>query len=319
MVISRRDFMGLAATAAAAPLLVRSVLAAAPQAGRQVPGVHRLRVGQAEITAINDGYLEFAPEVFPTASAEEINELLAAAFRPAGPWRGAVNAYAVNTGERLVLIDSGTATAFGPTLGKLPENLAAAGIDPAAVDVVLLTHMHPDHINGIVTGDGTAAFPNAELVVHQADWDFWTDESRTNAAPEAMRPFFLGAQKAVAPYAGRIRRVQGDGTEVAPGITLVELPGHTPGHCGFRVASDGAQMLIWGDIIHAPVLQFARPEWTVAFDVDAQTARATRARTLDMVAADRILVAGMHLDFPGFGHVVRDGDAYAFVPAPWWY
>lgn len=323
MTLSRRSLLGTAATllpaAALLPAVARATTPPAPVLPATLPGLRVQRVGEATVMAVADGFLDIDPAILIGADAAEVARLQARAFLPGGAIRTPVNAYVVGVGGHTVLIDSGTATAFGPDLGHLPANLKAAGIDPARIDVVALTHLHPDHVNGIVTADGAMAFPNAELAVHEDDWRFWTDEAAASRAPEAVRPFFAGAQRAVKPYAdaGRVRRLDREEAEVVPGLSLLPLPGHTPGHSGFRLASAGDQLLIWGDVVHVQALQLAHPDWSIAFDTDPAQAAATRKRTLDMVAADRIAVAGMHLDFPGFGHVSKVETGYAITPARW--
>ncbi|QCI68980.1 MBL fold metallo-hydrolase [Phreatobacter stygius] len=314
----RRGFLKAAGTGlvtlAAGPALAR-----APLAGTQVPGLYRMKVGTIEVTAILDGHLDLPQALFPKATDGETGPLLDRAALPRAPHvNSPVNTYLINTGDRLVMIDTGTATAMGPTLGLMPKNLAASGVTPDQVDVVLVTHMHPDHVNGLITPDGKPFFPNAEVVVAGAEYGFWTDQAIMSQAPKDVQAFFQMAQAAVKPYAdsNRLRRISADG-EVVPGITAVAAPGHTPGHTGYRIASGNQQLLVWGDIVHAAAFQFAKPDWSIAFDSDQNTAAASRKRMFDMTATDRITVAGMHLPFPGIGNVVRDGDAYRFVPVSW--
>jgi glyoxylase-like metal-dependent hydrolase (beta-lactamase superfamily II) len=207
---------------------------------------------------------------------------------------------------------------MGPTLGRLPAAMEAAGVAPDLIDTLLITHMHPDHINGVLTPAGEALFPNAELVVTATDYAFWHDDANMNQAPDEAKPFFIGARKAAAAYGDRVRQVDGEG-EAVGSIRTVPLPGHTPGHAGFIVESDSEALFIWGDVVHIATYQFARPDWSIAFDVDSKLAAETRKRTFDRVAADRMLIAGMHLPFPGFGHVARDGETYRFVPDEWPY
>ncbi|WP_376093312.1 MBL fold metallo-hydrolase [Roseomonas sp. CCTCC AB2023176] len=240
--------------------------------------------------------------------------LLARSFRPNGPVLAHTNAYAVNTGERLYLIDAGTVQGFAPTLAHLPDALAAAGIQPAQVDALIMTHLHPDHVGGAVR-DNAALFPNAEMIVPEAEAAFWLDPSLASRMPAEFRPFVQIAQGGVAAYGNRVRRLA-PGASPAPGFEQVALPGHTPGHTGYIVSDGGQSLLIWGDIVHAPPLQFARPAATIAFDSDQAQAAQTRGRVMDRVASDRMMVAGMHMPFPGFGHVAKDGEGYAFVPVP---
>ncbi|MGL4289475.1 MAG: MBL fold metallo-hydrolase, partial [Phreatobacter sp.] len=314
----RRDLLRAAGTGLAL-LAAGPVLARAPLAGAQVAGVYRLKVGTIEVTAVLDGHLDLPQALFPKATDGEAGALLERAALPRGPQVNApVNTYLINSGDRLVMIDTGTATAMGPTLGLMPKNLAAAGVTPDQVDVVLMTHLHPDHANGLISADGKPFFPNAEVVVAGTEYDFWNDQGIMNQAPKDVQAFFQMAQAAVKPYADarRLRRISADG-EVVPGIAAIAAPGHTPGHTGYRITSGDQQLLVWGDIVHAAAFQFARPDWSIAFDTDQAMAAASRKRMFDMTAADRITIAGMHLPFPGIGHVVRDGEGYRFVPISW--
>jgi glyoxylase-like metal-dependent hydrolase (beta-lactamase superfamily II) len=280
----------------------------------QTPGVYHLKLGDAVVTALNDGMFEGAAALMTGIAAADAEALLASTFRKLPP-RLTVNAYLVSIAGRRVLVDGGCAASFGPTLGKVLPNLAAMGVAPETIDTVLLTHGHPDHINGLLDGAGQALFPNAELVVSAKEIAFWQDDAVMASVPEDAKGYFLGARAAFAAYADRTRRVEAG--EVAPGISAVPAYGHTPGHTGYLVASGSETLLIWGDIVHIPGVQFARPEVGMMFDVDGAAAVATRLRVMDMAATDRLRIAGMHLDFPCFGHVVRQGQGYAHVPEVW--
>jgi glyoxylase-like metal-dependent hydrolase (beta-lactamase superfamily II) len=279
------------------------------------PGIHHITVGDAVVTALNDG--QFAAELGYITGIEtaEAAAQFNAGFRVLPP-RITVSCFLLRIGGRTVLIDAGAGGAMGGLLGHAKGRLAAIGVTPESIDTLLITHAHVDHVNGLLDDAGGAAFPNAELIISEVETGFWLNKEIEAKAPEGARMYFGIAQRALAPYAARTKLI-GDGAEVLPGVTAVHLPGHTPGHTGFRITSGGETLLIWGDIVHLPGLQFAQPKAGMAFDTDGDLARATRARALDMVAADKMLLAGMHLDFPTFGHVSRHGDGYAFEPLVW--
>jgi glyoxylase-like metal-dependent hydrolase (beta-lactamase superfamily II) len=314
MTLDRRSFLQISAAGLCAAALPFPSHAKIPPQGRQAPAYYRFAVGDFEVTTVNDGFLELDPSFYPGADKAEAEALLKSAHRtPKIPT--AVNAYAVNTRDRMVLIDTGTANAFGPTLGKVPANLAAAGIDPGLVDVVFITHLHPDHANGLIDASGKAYFPNAELVVTEKDYAFWHDDGMMGQAPADMKPFFEMARAAVKPYAGRMRKMN-EG-EIVPGLTAVAAPGHTPGHTMVRVVSGNGALLVWADIIHTAALQVPHPEWAISFDVDANQAIATRKAMFDQVASDGVMVGGAHIDFPGVGYISRTKTGYDYRPAFW--
>ncbi len=314
MDITRRTF-GLAAlggTLAAVPALAK-----APFAGLQAPGVYRLKVGTYEVTILSDGSFPLEPKIF-SGDAGGAAKLLEGAFLPQNVVPTSVNEWLVNTGDKLVLVDTGTSNLFGPTLGRMVRNLAAAGVDPSAVDTVIITHMHPDHVGGLLTPDKQIVFPNAGVLVNETDYRFWTSAEIAAKAPDDFKPFFDMARAAIKPYAdtGRVTFFK-DGAELAPGMTAIAAPGHTVGHTMVRVSSQGNDLLLWGDIVHNAALQFAEPERALLFDTDQPTAIASRKRVFDMAAADRLAIAGAHLPFPGIGHVAKAAVGYAYVPMPW--
>lgn len=282
---------------------------------RANPGYHHVQVGDVAVTALNDGQFDAEIGWVNGVSAEESEALLRDSFRVLPP-RITVSCFLLEFAGKRVLVDAGTGSAYGHVLGAAPRRLAALGVAPESIDAVLITHLHVDHVHGLLDEAGAARYPNAELVLHAAEAGFWLNKDVQAQAPEAAQEYFGHAQRSVAPYAGRIRHVT-DGQDGVAGVTAVHLPGHTPGHTGWMLASAGAALLIWGDVVHIPGIQFARPEAAMAFDIDADLGRQSRTRALDMVAADKLLLAGMHLDFPTFGHVRRVGTGYGFEPMVW--
>ena len=278
------------------------------------PQAIRRRLGDTTVTALFDGYLSPPFGVLLGIEEPEAAALLQQAFRQPA-LRFNVNAFLVQSPGRTVLIDTGGGSGMGATLGRLPAALAEAGVAPANIGTVLLTHMHGDHWGGLATPDGQPVFPNAELVVSAPEAAYWLDSAHAADAPDAAtKARFTGAQAAVAPYRERMRTFTA--TDVLPGIQAVPLPGHSPGHTGYLIEAD-EPLLIWGDAMHAPDVQAPRPEVGVRFDSDPAAAIASRRRVLDMAAADRLLVAGMHLHFPAFSHVARAAQGYALIPDLW--
>jgi glyoxylase-like metal-dependent hydrolase (beta-lactamase superfamily II) len=278
-------------------------------------GIHHTTVGDITVTALNDGITEATTDLLAGLPAGDAEALLRASFRKLPP-RITISAFLLTIGGKHVLIDAGSGSAMGPGHGMVHAHLATLGIDPAAIGTVLVTHAHIDHVAGLIDAAGGARFPNAELVINKIETDFWLDAATAAAAPEAARDAFALAARSLAPYGNRTRTVR-HGEAGLSGIVLHHLPGHTPGHSGWIVSSGSESMLIWGDVVHMPGIQFARPEAGLVFDTDVEQARASRARAFDMAATDRLRVAGMHHDFPTFGHVVRAGSAYAFIPEVW--
>jgi glyoxylase-like metal-dependent hydrolase (beta-lactamase superfamily II) len=323
--LSRRALMrGASAVAAAAtivpPVGISPVRAATPPAGKQAPGFYRAKLGDFEITQLSDGARTFPmPDPFVKNVPKE--QALAAAegaYMPKGQVTVPFNPIVINTGSKLVLIDAGYGPGVAPQVGLLAAHMAAAGIDPKAIDIVVLSHLHPDHINGIKAADGSLAFPNAEHKVPAADWAFWMSaENAAKAEGNAMmKGYFANVQKIMGNVTEKVARYDW-GKEVAPGITALETSGHTPGHTSFAVASGNAKMLVQSDVTNIPELFLRNPEWHVMFDVDPQKAVQTRRKFYDMAAAEKMLIAGFHFSFPSQGYVEKDGNNYRLVPIRW--
>uniref|UniRef100_UPI00333F8E82 MBL fold metallo-hydrolase n=1 Tax=Castellaniella defragrans TaxID=75697 RepID=UPI00333F8E82 len=282
----------------------------------QAPGFYRMALGDFVVTALYDGSTSLSPALLSGASAADIQGLLAAMFVPADPGvQTAVNAYLVQSGQHIVLVDTGGGTCLSQAAGKLSDNLHAAGFQPEQVDAVLLTHLHPDHACGLLTPEGARRFPNASVYAARAEADFWLDTAVAAQAPANAQPTFQKARDAVAPYlaAGKFVTYQPDDT-LLPGIQAVPTPGHTPGHTSYLFTSGQQSLLVWGDIVHSHAVQFARPEVVIAFDADSAQAIASRKKIFAEAARDRLWVAGAHLPFPGLGHVRAEGQGYAWVP-----
>ena len=286
---------------------------AAPTA--QVPGIYRRKVGDIVITAISDGYVDRGYDMMRDIAPAAAEKILRDAFRPAPP-RLSVNCFVIHSAGRVALVDTGCGGSMGDQLGLLPKHLKSAGVDIDTIDTVILTHMHPDHSNGLTSVAGERNFPNAELVVSETDVKHWNDDTAMSVASERHRErFFLAAREQIKPYHNRCRDAKGD---VFPGVTAVPLPGHTPGHTGYVIASGRETLMIWGDIVHIPDVQALRPEVTVEPDSDPAAAIATRRRVLEMTAREKLRVVGMHTHFPGFVYVVGTPQTgYQLVPEMW--
>ena len=319
MALNRRAFLGSAlAGAGALPALTATAFAAAPVAGQQAAGVYRYKVGSYELTALYDGtwFRKIDDKFVRNASGAEVDRALTDSFLQPGIIPTPFTPLLVNTGSKLVMIDAGTGGQLGPTTGQLARALAAAGIEPKAIDTILISHFHPDHISGIKDKDGNKVFANAEILVPSPEWAFWMDDTRMNAAPESMRPSFLNARRIFADIAGEVKRFE-PGGEVAPGIASIAAFGHTPGHTVFAVSSGNQSVLVLGDTTNHPWLFARNPEWQGVFDIDGNMAAATRKRLLDRAAADKMLVQGYHFPFPASGYIARTAKGYDVVPVMW--
>ncbi|TCU18685.1 glyoxylase-like metal-dependent hydrolase (beta-lactamase superfamily II) [Rhizobium azibense] len=289
------------------------VAAKAPQVKTAAPGYYRMMLGDFEITALSDGTAKFPAETLYIGAKDQIAGMLERAFLDS-PVELSINAFLVNTNERLVMIDAGTGDFFGPTLGKLIPNLVAAGYQPEQIDDIILTHAHVDHLGGLVAGD-RIVFPNATVHLNSRDADFWLSAANRDTAPEAKRDLFSAAVKALTPYrnAGRLKTFL-DGAEPVPGFKSTLRAGHTPGHSAIAVESKGQKLVFWGDITHGDVVQFDEPYVTIGFDEDQAAAASARDAAFAEAVEERYLVAGAHTRFPGIGHVRTDSDNFDWVP-----
>jgi glyoxylase-like metal-dependent hydrolase (beta-lactamase superfamily II) len=300
--------------AAAGIVLPMSIFAAAPMVKTQAPGYHRMMLGDFEVTALSDGTVGLPVDKLLTNVRQgALKRGLAYSYLTL-PVETSVNAFLINTGSKLVLIDTGAGALFGPTLGKLVSNLKAAGYQPEQVDEVYITHPHPDHVGGLMAGDNMA-FPNAVVRADQRDADFWLSQTNLDKAPASDKGFFQGAMASLNPYikAGKFKPFDGD-TKLVDGVKAVAAHGHTAGHTVYLVESKGQKLVVWGDLIHVGAVQFPDPSVTIHFDTDSKAALAQRKKIFADAAEEGELVAAAHLSFPGLGHIRAADKGYVWLP-----
>ena len=316
--LSRRHLLGALASGAALSSLGAPRLAAAQTGEAAVPRpvIYDRVVGDAQLTVMLDGYFPLGLDMITNMDPALVKANLAAAYHNTeGPYPLAISSHLIRSGDQITLVDGGTGGAFGPTAGRLLAGLEAAGIAPEDVTRIALTHMHPDHIGGLLNG-ATATFANASLHVAAPELAFWTDEATGAAAPAEMQSFFALSRALKAAYGDRVVTFEGE-TDLGAGLSTVPLPGHTVGHTGYRLASGNDQLLILGDATFFAALHFQHPEVGIVFDSDRAMAAETRKKLFAMAAADRLAVCATHLAFPGIGHVEVKDEAYAWVPEEW--
>src|SRR5216684_3880242 len=290
-------------------------LAAAPQRHDQAPGFYRLKVGDLEVTALFDGTGAFDPHWLngTTATMDGVGKAL---HEDPHMLDVADTGFLVNTGKQRILVDVGAGTWWGEgALGRLAGSLRSAGYTPEEVDIVLVTHLHSDHVGGLTTQDGKRIFPNADVYVAKADSDFWLSPEITAKAPNDAQPFFQSAQAIAGPYikAGKWHTFS-DSDQIVDGMQIVPLRGHTPGHTGYEFSSQGRKILFWGDVMHVQRLQLPDPQITVVFDVDPTAASARRDQLLRKLASEDVLIAGPHMLFPGLGRLHKESRTYCWAP-----
>jgi glyoxylase-like metal-dependent hydrolase (beta-lactamase superfamily II) len=313
----RRSALGALGAASLAPLALvgnsPAARAAAPMLGAARPSFYRTQLGAFEVTTLLDGAVALDgphPIFGEDQTPEAVQELATANFLPPTKLEIVFTPVVVNTGSELVLFDSGNPPARRPGAGNLVAALRAAGFEPGQIDIVVVTHMHGDHIGGLMT-DGAPTYPNASYVTGGIEYDFWSSADRLSGPTEGNAQL---VQANVVPLADRTTFLKDQG-EVVAGISGLDAFGHTPGHMVYHIESDGRRLLLWGDTANHSVISVQRPDWHVRFDMDKAAAAATRKRVFDLAATDRIPVTGYHMPFPAVGFIDRQGSDYRWVPA----
>jgi glyoxylase-like metal-dependent hydrolase (beta-lactamase superfamily II) len=328
-ILSRRTLLAGAASAAALPCFglwsANFARAATPPAGKQAASFYRYKVGAIEITVVSDGIARVpVTEAFVlNVKPEEVNKALREAYMEPGVFIGPYNPIVLNTGSKLALVDMGVGEAAyissKGVSGQLLANLAAAGIDASAIDTIIISHYHGDHINGLLKADNTLAFPNAEVLVPAKEHQYWTDAGEeTRAATPRIADLFKNTRRVIghAEVQKRLRTYEWD-KEVIPGVLAVATPGHTPGHTSHIVTSGASTVYVQADVTHAPFLFARHPGWHAFYDHDPVAAEATRRKVYDMLASETMLVQGFHYPFPSVAHVEKTADGYREIPMPW--
>src|SRR6202051_3192851 len=314
--VSRRSLLALGAGLGASAAMSGGALARAAKVGTQPSYFYRFGLGNAEVTVVSDGPLPPVPPqgTFVGAPDEEINKMLTDNFLSTDNIVLEQNSPIVNTGDKLVLFDTGmgTSKAFGPTTGRQQKSMMEAGIRPEDIDAVVFSHAHIDHIGGVVDDAGKGLFPHAQFYIAQSDFDYWTDEGKMGSP---LKDFVVHARKNLLPVRDRLVFYK-DGQEVLPGVTAMAAPGHTVGHHIFMVNSDGKSFAFLGDLTHHQILLLEKPRMQFSYDTDPNQAAASRVKMLDMLAANKIAVMSYHYPWPGYGHVVKTGEGFHYLPEP---
>ncbi len=314
MTTDRRTVIAGAAALAASATLPGAADAAAPLATTQAPGFYRYKIGDLQITAINDGFFTRPIEGFiRNAELPAVQKALGDAGLATGSVTIPFTTLVVNDGKKLTLLDTGNGNSGAPTSGVWMANFRAAGFTPEQVDSIVISHFHGDHINGLRLKEGGAVFPNAEIHVPAPEWAFWMDDARAAAAPDPMKPAFANVRRVFEPIKGAVKQYA-PGGEVVAGVNTIAAHGHTPGHCAFVV---GGKLLAACDTSNHPALFVSNPSWQAIFDMDGGAAETTRRRLLDMAVTDKMQVAFYHAPFPATGTVAKDGAGYRFLPTQW--
>jgi glyoxylase-like metal-dependent hydrolase (beta-lactamase superfamily II) len=320
----RSALLGTAAAAFAPALASMPARGAAPPAGKQAPGFYRYKVGDIEVNVITDGVAraKLADNFVTNVKPEEVKDALAAAHYDREIFNNTFTPIVLNTGGKLVLIDTGVGEAgfkgTKGTAGQFMNNLAASGLNTGAIDTVIISHYHGDHMNGLLLADGSLAYPNAEILAPAPEHAFWMSDAEMAKAPKGrMEDLFKNNRRVFAGEVLKRLRTYEHGKEVVAGVTAMSTPGHTPGHTSFVVASGSNKVFVQSDVTHVPYLFARHPGWHAFYDQDGQMAETTRRKVYDMLAADKMMVQGFHYPFPAHAYIEKSGDGYREIMVPW--
>ena len=323
--LNRRHLIAGAAASALAPFAATDpVSAAAPAAGKQATSYYRYKIGTCEVTVVTDGVnrMPLPDEFVANVTKDDVNAALAASHLEQNVFVGPYNPVVINTGPKLVLIDTGNGEAAHTSSkglnGQLLTNMRSAGIDPASIDTVIISHYHGDHVNGLLKADNSLAFPNAEILVPAPEHAFWMDDGEMSRAPKGrMEGLFKNNRRVFSGEVMKHLRTYAWGKEVVPGITAVGTPGHSAAHTSHVVSSGDKSVFVQADVTHMPYLFARNPGWHAMYDQVPEQAEATRRKVYDMLSAERMMVQGFHYPFPSVAYVEKSGTGYREVPVPW--
>ena len=310
----RASVVAIATAMAGTSFVATDAHAAAPMVKKSAPAYYRIMLGDFEVTVLSDGTVPLPVDKLLTNTTPDKVTAALARYYLKSPLETSVNTFLINTGSKLVMVDTGAASLFGPTLGNLLINLKASGYQPEEIDEIYITHMHGDHVGGLMAGD-KPAFPNAIVRADQHDADFWLSQANMDKAQPGDKGGFQGAMASINPYvkADKFKSFDGN-TELVAGIKAVATRGHTPGHSIYAVESKGQKLMLWGDLMHVASVQFENPGVTIKFDTDSKAAAVQRKKAYADAAKQGYLVGSAHLSFPGIGYLRAEGKGYAWIP-----
>lgn len=313
----RHWLIGVLATVGASAASVGCAHRAASALPRSGAGFVRMPVGQAHVVALSDGVIRRPLDAgfVRNATLDQVKATLAQQGLPTDYIDVPYTCFVLEIGGQRILLDTGFADNGPAGMGLLHTHMRAAGIDPASIDAVVLSHCHGDHVNGLRRKDGTLVYPRAHVHVPAPELAFWMDTARRDAAPEAARGGFNTVRRVLQGYPEALLHTYTPGSQVLPGVDSIAAFGHSPGHTALVLRSGNERFTFLADTAHFPALFVRNPDWQVQFDMDPAQARATRHALLARMAQEGGLVGGYHFPMPSLGRIQRQGEGYAWVPA----